>query len=68
MNQAVAVEISPANIAAVKEHLPEAIIVFNNFHVIKLYNDRLWNLRRQFYHQSNDQRKKMSSKEPAGSC
>ena len=44
---AVAIDMSPAYIAAVLENLPDAAIVFDRFHVMKLYNDRLSQLRRQ---------------------
>lgn len=56
--EAVAIDMSPAYIAAVTEHLPEAVIVFDHFHVIKLYNERLSDLRRQLYHQIKDQQQK----------
>ena len=49
--EAVAIDMSPAYISAVTEKLPGAIIVFDHFHVIKLYNDRLSEFRRQLYHQ-----------------
>jgi transposase len=51
--EAVAIDMSPAYISAVTEKLPEATIVFDHFHVIKLYNDRLSEFRRQLYHQVN---------------
>ena len=53
--EAVAIDMSPAYIAAVRENLPEAVVVFDHFHVIKLYNDRLSDLRRRLYHQIKDQ-------------
>jgi transposase len=43
---AAAIDMSPAYIAAVLENLPKASIVFDRFHVMKLYNDRLSDLRR----------------------
>lgn len=49
--QAVAIDMSPAYIQAVMDNLPDAKIVFDHFHVIKLYNDKLSNLRRELYHQ-----------------
>jgi transposase len=49
---------SAAYIAAVTEHLPKAVIVFDHFHVIKLYNERLSDLRRELYHQINHQGQK----------
>ena len=44
--QAVATDMSPAYIPAVHEHLPEAVHVFDRFHVVKLFNEKL-PLRRQ---------------------
>jgi transposase len=49
--EAVAIDMSPAYISAVTENLPEATIVFDHFHVIKLFNDRLSEFRRQLYRQ-----------------
>jgi len=49
--EAIAIDMSPAYISAVSEKLPEAVIVFDHFHVIKLYNERLSEFRRQLYHQ-----------------
>ena len=39
--KAVAMDMSPAYIRAVLDHLPKAHMVFDHFHVIKLYNDKL---------------------------
>ena len=36
--QAVAIDMSPAYISAVKEHLPHASIIFDHFHVVKAIN------------------------------
>jgi transposase len=52
--EAVATDMSPAYIAAVLTHLPQATLVFDRFHVIKLYNDKLSDLRRALYHQLQD--------------
>jgi len=52
--QAVATDMSPAYIDAVTTHLPHATLVFDRFHVIKLYNDKLSNLRRDLYRQLAD--------------
>jgi len=52
--EAVATDMSPAYIDAVTTHLPEATLVFDRFHVIKLYNDKLSELRRALYHQLKD--------------
>jgi len=42
---AVAIDMSPSYIAAVLEDLPESTIVFDRFHVIKLFNNKLSELR-----------------------
>ena len=41
---------SPAYRAAVSENLPDAAIVFDHFHIIKLFNDKLSDYRRQLYY------------------
>jgi len=43
---AVAMDMGPAYIAAVQKNLPGAVIVFDHFHVIKLFNEKLADLRR----------------------
>jgi transposase len=48
--QAVAIDMSPAYIAAVSEHVPAAAIVFDRFHIVKLFNEKLSNFRRDLYH------------------
>ncbi|HUD83519.1 MAG TPA: ISL3 family transposase [Candidatus Saccharimonadales bacterium] len=45
--RAVATDMSAAYWSAVLEHLPEAALVFDKFHIIKLMNERLDDLRRQ---------------------
>jgi len=45
---------SPSCISAVISHLPNVKIVFDHFHVIKLFNDKLSNLRRDLYHEVKD--------------
>jgi len=45
--QAVATDMSPAYILAVHDHLPQAVHVFDRFHVMKLFNDQLAALRRE---------------------
>jgi len=44
--EAVAIDMSQAYIRAVRAHLPEATLVFDRFHVVKLMNDKLSDLRR----------------------
>jgi len=51
---AVATDLSPAYISAVMEHLPGTVHVFDHFHIIKLYNDQLSDLRRKLYHEAAD--------------
>lgn len=51
--QAVAIDMSAAYIRAVREHLRQAVLVFDHFHVVKLCNEKLTALRRQLYHQAN---------------
>ena len=45
--KAVATDMSAAYWSAVLENLPDAVLVFDKFHVIKLMNERLDDLRRQ---------------------
>jgi transposase len=52
--EAVATDMSPAYIDAVLTHLPGATLVFDRFHVIKLYNDKLSDLRRDLYRELQD--------------
>jgi transposase len=52
--QAVATDMSPAYIEAVTTHLPKASLVFDRFHVMKLFNDKLSNLRRELYREATD--------------
>jgi transposase len=52
--EAVATDMSVAYINAVTTHLPHAALVFDRFHVIKLYNDKLTTLRRELYRQLKD--------------
>ena len=56
--EAIAIDMSPAYIGAVMDHLPEAAIVFDHFHVIKLYNDKLSDLRRDLHREATDQLQK----------
>jgi transposase len=56
---AVATDMSKAYIRAVRDHLPNAVHVFDHFHVIKLFNEKLSAFRRALYAQlsSEDERK-----------
>ena len=52
--EAIAIDMSPAYISAVRANLPEATIVFDHFHVIKYFNDKLSELRRELYRETTD--------------
>jgi len=56
--RAVAIDMSPAYITAVTENIPEAQIVFDHFHIVKLLNDQLSKLRRELYKHETDLNKK----------
>jgi transposase len=53
--EAVAMDMSPAYLSAVQTHLRQAVIVFDHFHVHKLFNEKLSDLRRQLYREAKDQ-------------
>jgi transposase len=52
--QAVAVDMSPAYTSAIRRNLPQAVLVYDHFHIIKLYNDKLSELRRELYREATD--------------
>jgi transposase len=52
--EAVAMDMSGAYQSAVRAHLPKAVIVFDHFHVVKLCNDKLSELRRELYREATD--------------
>jgi transposase len=49
---AVATDMSPAYIQAVRDNLPGVIHVFDHFHVIKLFNEKLSDFRRELYREA----------------
>lgn len=51
---AVAADMSPAFALAVRQNLPEAVLVHDRFHVIKLYNEMLTTLRRDLHREAAD--------------
>jgi len=57
--RAVATDMGKAYIRAVRDHLPRAVHVFDHFHVIKLFNDKLSAFRRELFRDlaDDDQRK-----------
>lgn len=60
--EAVATDMSPAYIDAVTTHLPRATLVFDRFHVMKLFNDKLSNFRRDLHREVTDQLHKQALK------
>ena len=52
--EAVAIDMSQAYIMAVHEHLPQAVLVFDRFHVVKLFNERLSDFRRELHREATD--------------
>lgn len=56
--EAVAIDMSPAYISAVTTNIPQAQIVFDHFHIIKMLNDEISKLRRDLYNQETDLNKK----------
>jgi transposase len=49
---AVAIDMSPAYTLAVTTNLPDAVLVYDRFHVMKLFHDKLSDLRRDLYHEA----------------
>jgi transposase len=56
--EAVAIDMSPAYINAVQTHLPGVAIIFDHFHVVKDFNERLSDLRREVQREATDVQKK----------
>jgi transposase len=52
--KAVAIDMSNAYTAAVRNHLPDAVLVYDHFHIIKLYNEKLTALRRDLYREATE--------------
>jgi transposase len=52
--EAVAMDMSAAYRSAVSARLPEAKIVFDHFHVVKLFNEKLSELRRAVYREATE--------------
>jgi transposase len=49
--EAVATDMSSAYVRAVRDNLKRAVHVFDHFHVVKLYNEKLSAFRRQLFHE-----------------
>ena len=56
--QAVAADLSRAYTKAVRENLPRAALVYDRFHVVKLFNEKLSDLRRELHREATDQLEK----------
>jgi transposase len=56
--EAVAMDMSQAYVSAVTENLPAATIVFDHFHVVKLFNDKLQEFRRQLFNKTQSEMEK----------
>ena len=56
--EAVAADMSLAYALAVRQHLPDAVLVNDRFHVIKLYNEMLTKLRRELHREATTQLEK----------
>lgn len=61
--ESVAIDMSPAYSKAVRENMPKATRVYDHFHVIKLFNEKLSNLRRELYRNAKDADTKEQLKE-----
>ena len=59
---------SPAYIRAVRDNLPEAVHVFDHFHVVKLFNEKLSDFRRELYHEAPATASARCSRGHAGCC
>jgi len=53
--KAVATDMSKAYIRAVRDHLPKAVHVFDHFHVLKLFNEKLTAFHRALYRERTDE-------------
>jgi transposase len=60
--EAVAMDMSQAYASAVARHLPEALIVLDRFHVMKLMNEKLDDLRRELVRQAQSEDAKVAIK------
>lgn len=52
--RAVAIDMSKAYTSAVRENLPDAVLVYDHFHIVKLFNEKLTALRRELYREATD--------------
>ena len=66
--EAVAMDMSAAYRGAVSTHLKKAVIVFDHFHVVKLFNEKLSDLRRSLYREATDVSTRRCSRGRGGCC
>lgn len=52
--QAVAADLSPAYSSAIRKNLPQSTLVFDRFHLVKLLNEHLTELRRELHREATD--------------
>lgn len=57
--KAVAIDMSQAYIQAVRANLPRATLVFDHFHVVKLFNEKLSDFRRALFRETRDQQERV---------
>jgi len=60
--EAVATDMGPAFISAVHTNLPDATLVFDHFHIIKLFNEKLTKLRRDLQREAENGLDKLALK------
>jgi transposase len=60
--EAVATDMGPAFISAVRVNLPDATLVFDHFHIIKLFNEKLTKLRRDLQKEAENGPDKLALK------
>lgn len=52
--EAISIDMSPAYLSSVIENMPGSTIVFDRFHVVKLFNDKLSDFRRNLHNHLSD--------------
>lgn len=57
--EAVAMDMSPAYRQAVEDNLPDAAIIYDHFHIIKLFNEKLSDLRRDLQREAQGRQKEV---------
>ncbi len=57
--EAVCTDMASGYMSAVKQHLPEALLIIDHFHLVKYMNDKLTLLRRQLAREADDEGKEL---------